>query len=109
MVDDKGLADRIRRTLVTQTSVREVKMFGGLSFMVNERMVVGVMGDGALLVRVDPQRASELLTINGARQAEMGAGGPMGKGWIAVADDAVATQEDVDFWIEAALEYSGSA
>ena len=32
-------------------------MFGGLSFMVNEKMVASVRSDGDLLVRVDPNGA----------------------------------------------------
>lgn len=81
-------------------------MFGGLSFMVNERMLVGVLHDGALLVRADPRRADELVAIEGARPAEMGAGRPMGKGWVAVGEAAIATDERLDFWIGVALEYN---
>lgn len=107
MAYTKELADRIREALAAQPSVREVKMFGGLSFMVNERMAVGVMSGGALLVRADPGRADELLTAKGAQPAEMGAGRAMGKGWIAVGEEAIATPEDFDFWIGVALEYKG--
>lgn len=82
-------------------------MFGGLSFMVNERMAVCVMGDGALLVRADPQRTDELLAAKDAYQAEMGAGRSMGKGWIAVGEEAVATEADLGFWLGVALEYNG--
>lgn len=106
MAFDNELADRIRAALATQLAVREVKMFGGLSFMVNERLAVGVMSDGALLVRADPERVDELLTAEGARTAEMGVGRPM-EGWIAVDTDAIGSQEDLDFWISAALEYNG--
>jgi len=56
------LVDRVRDALAGKPSVREVKMFGGLSFMVNEKMVVSVRGDGGLLVRADPEQADELLT-----------------------------------------------
>lgn len=107
MAYNRELADRIREALAAQLSVREVKMFGGLSFMVNEKMAVSVMNDGALLVRADPERADELLTTKGAQPAEMGAGRPMNKGWIAVREEAIATQEDFDFWIGVALEYNG--
>jgi hypothetical protein len=34
-------------------------MFGGLSFMVNEKMVVAAHKLGDLLVRVDPERSRE--------------------------------------------------
>ncbi len=81
-------------------------MFGGLAFMVNEAMVVCVMRDGDLLVRADPERADDLLTAGGARPAEMGAGRAMGKGWIAVGEEAVATSEGLDSWLGVALEYN---
>lgn len=107
MAENRELADRVRATLATPLPVREVKMFGGLSFMVNERMVVSVMRDGDLLVRADPERAAELLATEGVQPAEMGAGRPMKGGWIAVGAEAIATQEDLDFWISVALEYNG--
>jgi len=100
------LVERVRAALRAKSSVREVKMFGGLSFMVNEKMVVCVRGDGDLLVRADPEGADELLTTKGARPAEMGAGRAMSRGWIAVADEAVATDEAVGFWIATAVEYN---
>jgi len=100
------LVERVRDALGAKSSVREVKMFGGLSFMVNEKMVVCVRGDGDLLVRADPERADELLTTKGARPAEVGAGRAMSRGWIAVADEAVATDEAVGFWIATSVEYN---
>ena len=81
-------------------------MFGGLSFMVNDKMVVSVRGGGDLLVRADPDRTDELLTATGARPAEMGAGRAMNRGWIAVDEEALATDETFDFWIDVALEYN---
>lgn len=81
-------------------------MFGGLSFMVNESMLVSVMHDGDLLVRADPQRADELVAIEGAQPAEMGAGRPMGEGWVSVGEEAIATDEGFDFWIGVALEHN---
>ena len=51
-------------------------MFGGLSFMLNEQMVVAVDREGDLIVRVDPSRSRDLLTRPGARPREMGTGRP---------------------------------
>jgi TfoX/Sxy family transcriptional regulator of competence genes len=102
----RELADRVREALAGRPSVREVKMFGGLAFMVNEAMVVCVMSDGDLLVRADPQQADDLLTARGARPAEMGAGRAMGKSWISVSHDAIAADEGLDFWLRVALEYN---
>ncbi len=106
VANSRELLDRVRDALAAKPSVREVKMFGGLSFMVNEKMVVSVRGEGDLLVRSGPERADELLTVKGTRAAEMGAGRPMSKGWISVGEEAIATDEDLDFWIGVALEYN---
>jgi TfoX/Sxy family transcriptional regulator of competence genes len=105
---DEELAARIRAALATQTSVREVRMFGGLSFMVNEAMVVNAGSAGDLLVRVDPRRHEEYLQVEGAYQAEMGAGRTMGKGWLAVDADSVAGEDELAFWLDAALEFNST-
>lgn len=106
VADNRELVDRIRDALGASPSVREVKMFGGLSFMVNERMVVHVRSNHDLLVRADPERADALLSVKGARPAEMGAGRAMGKGWILVDDEAVETDGDLGFWIDVALDHN---
>ena len=64
--------------------------------MVNDKMVVAVGADD-LLVRVDPDRHSELTGRPGAAQAEMGAGRSMGPGWISVAEET-RTNDDLQFW-----------
>lgn len=106
MTYSRELADRIREALAAKPSVREVKMFGGLAFMVNDKMAVCVMSDGDLLVRADPERADELLDAREARPAEMGAGRAMGKGWISVGREAIETGEGLDSWLGVALEYN---
>lgn len=81
-------------------------MFGGLAFMVDEKMVVCVRGDADLLVRADPDQADELLTHEGAGPAEMGAGRPMSKNWISVGAEALETDEALTSWLGAALAYN---
>ena len=82
-------------------------MFGGLAFMVNEKMVACVPGGGgALLVRVSRSRDAEYLEVVGARRAEMGKGRSMGEGWITVDEEALADDGDLHFWIDAVLEHA---
>lgn len=103
------LANRVRSALATEPSTREVSMFGGLSFMVNNAMVVAERRDGDLLVRIDPERNRELVALPGAKPAEMGAGRAMGPGWISVAHDTITTDEQLSFWIDVAMEYNARA
>ncbi|MGV8847657.1 GyrI-like domain-containing protein, partial [Tessaracoccus sp.] len=103
---DGDLASRLRATLGPNRAIREVRMFGGLCFMVDDKMAVCAMKGGDLLARTDPQRSAELLALDGARQAEMGHGRSMGKSWITVAADAVAAEEGLRFWVDAALAHN---
>jgi hypothetical protein len=99
-------ADRVRATLPHDRRLREVSMFGGLSFMVDDSMVVAAGREGDLLVRIDPARHDELLAVAGAgaRPAVMGADRPMGPGWISVSPDGLTTDEQLASWIRVGLE-----
>lgn len=101
------LCDRIRDILTGLHSVREVPMFGGLSFMVDEKMIVAAQKNGDLLVHVDPEQSDNLLGRPGTRQAEMGRGRSMGPSWL-VAEGAL-TPKQVAFWIGVAMEYRARA
>lgn len=104
--DGQGLAHRIRAALGPDRMVREVRMFGGLCFMVKEKMVVGVMKGGELLVRADPNHSDYLLAVEGARQAEMGEGRSMGRSWISVSAESIATDASLGFWVTEALTHN---
>lgn len=84
-------------------------MFGGVSFMINDKMVVAARTGGDLLVRADPKRNRELLAVAGAAPAQMGAGRVMGPSWISVAHDAVVSGGHLSFWIDVALDYNPRA
>jgi TfoX/Sxy family transcriptional regulator of competence genes len=101
----EALADRVRTALPPDRPVREVSMFGGLSFMVDDSMVVAARRDGDLLVRIDPARNEELLSVPGAKPAVMGADRPMGPGWITISHDGLTTDEQLAFWIHVGLEH----
>lgn len=106
MTYDVDLADRVRAGLAGRGAIREVSMFGGLSFMVNGKMAVAVRRDGELLLRVDPQQADELLAEPGASEAQMGAGRSMSKGWLSVSRDVLAVDRRLRDWLEVALAFN---
>ena len=105
MAFDEALAERIR-TGLTPVGFREVKMFGGLSFLVDEKMVVSVRGQGGLLVRCDPALVGELVERSGVSRAEM-RGRPMKEGWLHIDGDAL-DGEALTFWLDTALSYNRS-
>lgn len=102
------LADRIHTALADEPSTRTVSMFGGLSFMVHEKMVVAAQRDGDLLVRIDPEQHSGLVARPGVRQAEMGTGRSMGPGWISVDHAAITGDEHLAWWIDVAMGFNAT-
>lgn len=107
MAYDRELADRIRDGLGPLQPVREVKMFGGLGFMINKKLAVFARPDGGLILRCAPSRVGEL-ELKGAQVAEMG-GRTAGAGWLQVSADQVSTEETLDFWLDVAVDHSRSA
>ena len=77
--------------------------------MLDNRMIVSVRGDGTLLVRVDPDRWAELLSLPGARPAVMGADRSMGPGWLTVAAEGLTTDQQLTDWMEVALQHHQEA
>jgi hypothetical protein len=80
-------------------------MFGGLSFMVNDKLAVGADTHGELMIRCDPERVDDLLGVAAAHWAEMN-GRKMSKGWMVVGAERIDSAEEFEFWIGLALEYN---
>jgi TfoX/Sxy family transcriptional regulator of competence genes len=93
---DEGLAHRLGESLSGLPGISEKKMFGGIAFLWNGNMLVGVMGDG-LIARVGPDAQEDALAQPGARVFDF-TGRPM-KGWVVVDGAAVAEDEALDDWI----------
>jgi TfoX/Sxy family transcriptional regulator of competence genes len=64
------LAENVRAALAGMANVREVRMFGGISFMLNDNMIAATSKRG-LLVRVGRGRQHDALSRPGARLMEM--------------------------------------
>lgn len=105
----QDLLDRLREHLTNEPVTDEKSMFGGVCVMVRGKILVSAGRDGSLLVRVDADRHGDLVARPGARQAEMGAGRDMGRGWITVAPAGIDSDADLGTWLDAALEYNSTA
>lgn len=106
MTKQAELIERLRALLTDEPSTREVSMFGGQAFMVNDKMVASAMTGGDLLVRVGAERDDELNQLPGAAPAEMGAGRTMGPGWIAVSVESITNDEQLSFWLDIAMDHN---
>ena len=105
MAYNESFATRVRDVLGEQPGLAEKKMFGGLAFLLNGNMACGVRGED-LMVRLAADEAGAALRERGARPSDMG-GRPM-KGWLLVAPDGHAEDDDLRRWLDRGLAYAGS-
>lgn len=103
---DQSLANRIREKLVDILNIEEKEMMGGLAFMINGKMCVGIVKDD-LMCRIDPALYEDALEKTGCRPMDF-TGRPM-KGWIFVDDEGMRKDKDLEYWINLALDFNSKA
>ena len=106
MAYNHQIADRIRERFIHSSNLIEKEMMGGLAFMLNDKMCVGVVKD-ELMCRIDPDLFEEVLEKPGCRPMDF-TGKPM-KGWVFVSQDAISKNKELDYWISLALAYNAKA
>ena len=87
----------------TQKNVEEKAMFGGLCFMVNDKMCIGVEKE-RLMVRLDPAKYDEVMEKEGCKPMDFT--GKVMKGFVFVDADVLTTKKKLDYWVKLALEYN---
>ena len=98
------LADRIRQVLSERhITFEEKKMMGGLAFMVNDKMCVGI-NDDDLMARIDPALYDTSLNKHGVREMDF-TKKPM-RGWIFISPEGIDTDAELSYWIQMALDYN---
>lgn len=106
MAYSENLAQRIREVLSNLTNVEEKKMFGGMCYMVNGKMCVGIIDD-EMMCRIGPEIYEAALERKGCREMDF-TGRPM-KGYVYVSEEGMKTQKDFDYWIGLSLEFNKKA
>jgi hypothetical protein len=105
MAYDEGLATRVRETIGGEPGLIEKKMFGGLAFMIDGNLALGIVGDD-LMARVGPDAYQAALMRPHARQFDM-TGRPM-TGWVLV--DAAGLEDDAAYeeWVRDGVAFARS-
>jgi TfoX/Sxy family transcriptional regulator of competence genes len=103
MAYNEKLADRIRERLADVPRVIEKPMMGGLTFMVNGKMCVGIIKD-ELMCRVDKTQHEALVEKPGCRTMDF-TNRPM-IGYVLIDESGMRTTKDFNYWIGLSLEYN---
>jgi TfoX/Sxy family transcriptional regulator of competence genes len=98
---EQHLVEGVRAALARARNVSEVRMFGGIGFMVNGNLLVAASARG-LLARVGRQREAEALSRPGARPMEMG--GRRMRGYVYV-DPPALDAKAIAAWVDLARAF----
>lgn len=102
MAFDEGVAQRVREMMTDVSSVTEKKMFGGIAFMVNGNMCVGIVKD-RLMLRVGPDQYEALLKKDFVLKMDF-TGKPM-RGFVYIQPEGFTEDNELKQWIEKALSF----
>jgi TfoX/Sxy family transcriptional regulator of competence genes len=103
MAYNEILAERISQALGKPHKVEAKKMMGGIVFMVDGKMCVGVLGDD-LMARVGPEAHDAALKRKGARVMDFT--GRVSKGFVFVGPAGTKSDKDLATWIALALDFN---
>ena len=103
MAYNQTLANRIREQLQDLDAIEEREMMGGLCFMLNDKMCVGVYKD-EMMCRIDPALYEAALEKAGCHEMTF-TGKPM-KGWVLIEDSGMKTVADLNYWIDLSVEFN---
>lgn len=104
MAYDEALAERIRAVLASRDRITEKKMFGGIAFFSDGKMLCG-LAKGELMVRVGPAFAA-LLAEPHVRPMTF-TGRPM-KGYVTVDPPGYRTKTMLEAWLARALDFTAT-
>ena len=106
-MDNLITGERIADLLISKGIVFEQKkMFGGLCFMVDDKMLMGTY-KGGIMARVDPAESDQLAEHSGA--SHMIHGGKGMPGYLMIESEGYESDEALLFWMEKCLEFNPKA
>jgi TfoX/Sxy family transcriptional regulator of competence genes len=107
MAYNEVLADRVKEILNSKKiKYTEKKMFGGLCFLVDDKMLLGVEKN-RLMTRIDPEDEPTALKKKGAKPMDFT--GKVMKGFLFVDDHAVDMDKDLEYWVDLCMKYNPKA
>ena len=104
---NERLANQVRELIAAcEEQVEEKVMFGGLTFMVNGKICIGIKSN-KILVRIDPLLHDK--EVQGSGVLPMNHSGKDVPGYLFVDEAEINTYTRLKRWVELALEYNPRA
>ncbi len=106
MAYNEKLADKIRNRLSALQNIEEKPMMGGLTFMYNDKMCIGIIKD-EMMCRIDPEFHATAVEKQGCRTMDF-THRPM-IGYVLIDETGMKSKKDFEYWIGLALEFNKKA
>jgi hypothetical protein len=105
MAFSEALAGRVRHLLPRRKNVEEKTMSGGVDFLLNGNLLVGVWKE-SLVVRLGPDEWEEALLEPHVKEFDI-TGTPM-RSWVLVEPEGVEGDGELAGWIQRAMKFVGA-
>lgn len=102
MAFDEVLAARIRSLVSRRKGFSEKKMFGGIGFLLNGNMCIGVWKE-FLILRLGPARYDEALAEPYVKEFDIT--GKAMRGWVMVESEGVENEAALKSWVKWAVSF----
>jgi hypothetical protein len=103
MAYDEGLAYRVEELIGDMDGMEAKKMFGGVGYILNGNMAVGVSGND-LIIRVGPEKYDDV--IHQPHVKPFGPAGRTMKGWVMVEPDGASEDEEFEEWVQMGVDFA---
>ncbi len=102
MALDPGLAERVRRLIRRRRGFEERRMFGGVGFLLNGHLCVGIWKD-SLVVRFEKEAHDVVLTRDSVESFDIT--GRIMKGWALIRPDGIKTDGELLGWVDQSIVF----
>ena len=105
MAYNEQLVDQVRQVLLKkEADFYEKKMFGGLCFMVDDKMCIGITNTDEIMARIGPDKYEDALAKPGCK--EMMFTGRAMKGYVFLEPDVIDMDKDLPYWVQLCLDFN---
>lgn len=102
MAYDKALAERLAEIIAGRSGMKEKRMFGGICYMLNGNMCVGIHKDN-VIVRIGEDTAEKIMMEPYVKPMDIT--GKVMKGWAMIGPDGITKDKSLERFCSFAIEF----
>ena len=105
MAYDKALPERLAKIIASRSGMREKRMFGGICYMLNGNICVGIYKDN-VIVRIGKDVAEKIMKESHVKPMDIT--GKTMKGWAMIESNWIVKDKGLERFCNYAIEFVGT-